>query len=163
MRSKKGMIDSPMVTAEKTSYYVITILIVSIMFLFLTILLRGTEIKFYKSNYGTNTINIEDNVLKNLYYQDPITLSIYTKVIDINKFITIDLDKTLGVTSPRDNRGIKLELYDENNNPFPKSPIKTSNFIEKKEDFIRSMPVLIKTNNEDKYVSGKLVISFWRP
>lgn len=167
LRDKKGFLD-PFDISGRLGYYVLTILMISVLFMFLAILLQGSTVKYYKSNYGTAAINLEERAFNLIEFVDPITNQKYTKVIDSDKLNSLQqngvcsslIDKEFGVDSIYDRKGVKIEFINSNEKSIINKS--TCNYINGRADMQKNFPVLY-TEDGSTFKLGEVRIYLWKP
>ena len=160
--NKKG-IASSFDIAGKVGYYILTLMIVSVLFLFVAVILQGTELHFYKNNHGTSAISIEEKVFSHLAFTDPITHQTYAKTVDVATFLATtdpELDSIMGITDQYDPKGVRVELFNDKWSAIG-NPIQTSNYVHDRQDITSSYPVLIQQGKER--IVGKIQFHIIKP
>lgn len=154
--SKKSQVD-PFQIGERLGYYVLTIIMLTILFFFFAVLARGIENKYYKSDYGVNAMNVEERFFDCVSYEDAITGLEYSRVIVMNKVEDeIYLSNCMGIVENANYNGIKAEIYDLNNNLLATG--KTNNYVDRP-DLEKIYPVTIYI---DDFEVGYIKISLWK-
>lgn len=153
----KGLAD-PFDLAANLGYYVLVLLITSVLFLFIAVIMNGNSVEYYKSNYGMDALNLQEQVFDCLAYIDPVTDVSYSRVIDASKVTNTALDSCLGIISERDYRGVKINIFADNKTTemvFAQS----SNYAPYPE-IVQELPVVIYTNGG--FATGIAVLSIWK-
>jgi len=158
--NKKGIAD-PFDISGRIGYYILVIMIMSVLFLFIAVFSRGVELKYYRSNFGVGAVNMEERALRFIEYTDPVTNFQYSKVIDLNKMMQSSdssFSDFVGITDSREDKGLRVVLGNRANEEI--TSIKTINFIDGQEDFTNTYPVLYIDDGEFRI--GIINISFWK-
>lgn len=168
MKSKKGFAN-PFDISSRIGYYVLGMMLISIIFLFSVVLIRGTDITFYKSNYGSAVINLEEKVFNLIEYEDCLTNNKYSKIIDLEKFNQYKsetlFDSKIGVENEFSRKGVKASLYSFNSTDslILRNEISTSNYAQRETNIEKVFPVFVKKKDSTEYEVMLLKMRFWKP
>ena len=167
---KKGLVN-PFDIASRFGYYMIVLMIISVLFLFFAVLIRGSQVEFYKNSFGTDIIGFEDRFFQHISYKDPVTQRTYLKVIDVNLMRNIlagaedknsyymDFHDALGIYSPDDRRALQVEFFvSEESDTF--ILFQTMNFQSRSASFKKMYPVVFKQGSI--LIPGFIVLTFER-
>ena len=164
MRSKKAIIGASEVS-EKIGYLILALMLISTLIIFLGVLVHSVDVNFFKSNYGSSVVNLENKFFNLVEYKDPVTFKKYSKVLDLNKINSFGEDdkcsqsfsKSFGVTDIYSDKGIRAEVFYSGTEKI----ISTCNYYNSEDNFKKIFPVLIFDGNE--YILGEVTLFYWHP
>jgi hypothetical protein len=116
--NKKGFVD-PFQIASRMGYYILALMVISVLFLFFAVLIQGSQKTYYKNTFGTEAITLEEQFFTTVALQDSITSWKYQKVIDIAKvreYLQDDVGKlklnhALGIYERNQPNALAFEIF----------------------------------------------------
>ncbi|MGM5483300.1 MAG: hypothetical protein ACQER9_00090 [Nanobdellota archaeon] len=162
MKDKKAIADI-FTIMSRMGYYVFAILIASALFLFIGVLLKMGSIDYYKSDYGTGAINLEERFFNEFAYEDEFTGKKYARTMDIPKIKKISkkqqLDNIMGVRGKNSKKGLKVTIFSKEKSKILE--VSTSNYPQTHDSYKKKYPIMIYEN--DKFQAGFIEMRYWQP
>lgn len=163
--NKKAIVN-PFDIASRFGYYILALMIISVLFLFFAVLIQGSQTTYYKNSFGTEVISLEDLLFKEISYRDYHTDQLYSKVLDaetLRYYRTPEgataLNQLLGIYSDTAPNAIKYDIYYKTSTAPLNLGFESRNFPNEP-DFVKIFPVLIKDTTSETI--GYIEISFGR-